>query len=227
MSFYCPCRHSSPRQAAICAVSTHLPWTCRLNRFSPVCIQALLYTIAHKKTIPVPKFLLAGLRFAEWESKRFSCPMLLNFQAGDIQCLRPENGRAFGAKSKPRHRGIKTGISLHAPDHWVRACPVVEMMGVEPMSENPLTKPSSWTVCYFRFPFGSVNRHTLRPGSPFMPDRFKSEPPVQVHCLFDAQSAVAVLRRGTGDPQVTALPSFTPKRKTQAAIATVSLSFIF
>ena len=106
-------------------------------------------------------------------------------------------------------------------------CNMVEMMGVEPMSENPLTKPSSWTVCYFRFPFGSVNRHTLRLGSPFMPDRFKGEPPVQVHCLFDAQSAVAVLRRGTGDPQVTALPSFTPKRKTQAAIATVSLSFIF
>lgn len=29
-----------------------------------------------------------------------------------------------------------------------RGIHMVEMMGVEPMSENPLTKPSSWTVCY-------------------------------------------------------------------------------
>ena len=87
-------------------------------------------------------------------------------------------------------------------------------MGIEPMSENPLTKLSSWTVCYLDFPIGGVNRHTPPLGSPFLLDRFKSETPMQVHCSDDVQSAVAVLCGGTGDPQVTALPSFTPKRKT-------------
>ena len=91
---------------------------------------------------------------------------------------------------------------------------LVEMMGIEPMSENPLTKPSSWTVCYLEFPSRSTNRHVLRSGSPFVLDRLKGEPPMQVHCSDDVQSVAAVLNGGTGDPQVTALPSFTPKRKT-------------
>ncbi len=79
-------------------------------------------------------------------------------------------------------------------------------MGIEPMSENLLTQPSSWTVCYLKFPIGSVNRHTLRLGSPFLHDRLKSEPPMHVHRSNDAQSEVAVVLGGTGDPQVTALP---------------------
>jgi hypothetical protein len=58
-------------------------------------------------------------------------------------------------------------------------------------------------------------------------DRIKGEPPMQVHCSDDVQSVAAVLNGGTGDPQVTALPNFTPKSKTQAAIATRLLSFIF
>ena len=93
-------------------------------------------------------------------------------------------------------------------------------MGIEPMSENPLTKLSPWAVCFLDFPFGGVSRHTPSLGSPFVLDRFKGETPMQVHCSDDVQSVVAVVNGGTGDPQVTALPSFTPKRKTQAAIAT-------
>ena len=88
---------------------------------------------------------------------------------------------------------------------------VVEMMGIEPMSENLLTQPSSWTVCYLKFPVGSVNRHTLRRGSPFVHDRLKCEPPMHVHRSNDAQSKVAVVLGGTGDPQVTALPVLRPK----------------
>lgn len=96
------------------------------------------------------------------------------------------------------------------------------------MSENPLTQPSSWTVCYLEFPVGSANRHAFLSGSPFLLDRFKSEPPVQVHHSNDVQSEAVVLSGGTGDPQVTALPNFTPQgRKTQAACATRLLSFIF
>ena len=93
-------------------------------------------------------------------------------------------------------------------------------MGIEPMSENPLTKLSPWAVCYLEFPIEGTNRHVHSLSSPFVLDRFKGETPMQVHCSDDVQSVVAVVNGGTGDPQVTALPSFTPKRKTQAAIAT-------
>ena len=90
-----------------------------------------------------------------------------------------------------------------------RGIHMVEMMGIEPMSENPLTKLSSWTVCYLKFPIGSVNRHTLPLGSPFLLDRFKSEPPMQVHHFDDVQSEVVVLLGGTGAPQDAALLNFT------------------
>ena len=96
------------------------------------------------------------------------------------------------------------------------------------MSENPLTQPSPWAVCYFKFPVGGANRHAPPSSSPFLLDRLKSEPPMQVHRSDDVQSKAVVLDGGTGGPQTAALLSFTPKgRKTQAAIATVLLSFIF
>jgi len=85
---------------------------------------------------------------------------------------------------------------------------------------KPLDKTFSVGSLLFRIPFGEREQTRYPLGSPFLLDRLKSEPPMQVHCSDDVQSAVAVLGRGTGDPQVTALPSFTPKRKTQAAIAT-------
>ncbi len=88
---------------------------------------------------------------------------------------------------------------------------LVEMMGIEPMSENLLTQPSSWTVCCLEFPLGSANRHAFPQGSPFVHDRLKCEPPMHVHRSNDAQSEVAVLLGGTGDPQVTALPVLRPE----------------
>ena len=84
-------------------------------------------------------------------------------------------------------------------------------MGIEPMSENPLTQPSPWAVCYLEFPISGANKHAPRQGSPFLHDRFKSEQPMHVHRSNDAQSPVAVLRGGTGDPQVTAPPIGIPK----------------
>ena len=73
---------------------------------------------------------------------------------------------------------------------------------------NLLIRLSPWSVCYFSFPLGDANKHASPLGSPFVLDRLKCEPPMQVHHSNDAQSAAVVLRRGTGDPQVTALPSF-------------------
>ena len=83
---------------------------------------------------------------------------------------------------------------------------LVEMMGIEPMSENPLTQLSPWAVCYLEFPVSGANKHAPRLGSPFLHDRFKSEQPMHVHRCDDAQSSVAVVRGGTGGPQATAPP---------------------
>ena len=102
---------------------------------------------------------------------------------------------------------------------------LVEMMGIEPMSENPLIGLSSQAVCYLAFPLGSESRHPHPQSSPFLPDRFKGERPVQVHHCDDAQSGVVVLSGGTGGPQATALLSQALTGVTQAAIATVLLSF--
>ena len=84
---------------------------------------------------------------------------------------------------------------------------LVEMRRIELLSENPLIQPSSWAVCYLSFPRESANRHAFFLGSPFLHDRFKCERPMHVHHSNDAQSEAVVLIGGTGDPQVTALPS--------------------
>ena len=89
--------------------------------------------------------------------------------------------------------------------------PLVEMRGIEPLSENPLTQLSSWAVCPLDFPLGCANRHAHPRGSPFLLDRLKSEPPMQVHHFNDVQPEVVVLPGGTGNPQVTALPVLSPK----------------
>ena len=81
------------------------------------------------------------------------------------------------------------------------------MRRIELLSENPSTQLSSWTVCYLEFPSGSANRHAIPSGSPFLHDRLKCERPMHVHHSNDAQSEAVVLIGGTGDPQVTALPS--------------------
>ena len=58
---------------------------------------------------------------------------------------------------------------------------LVEATGVEPVSENPLTQPSSWTVYLLEFPLTNADRQAFDQGSPFVHDRFKSERPMHVH----------------------------------------------
>ena len=88
---------------------------------------------------------------------------------------------------------------------------LVEMRRIELLSENPSIQPSSWTVCYLKFPLTGANRHASVIGSPFLHDRLKCEPPMHVHHYDDVQSRAVVLSGGTGDPQVAALPLLTPK----------------
>lgn len=71
---------------------------------------------------------------------------------------------------------------------------LVEMMGIEPMSENPLTQLSPWSVCYLYFPIGGANKHAPRQSSPFLHDRLKGEKPMHVHRSFDARSSATILR---------------------------------
>lgn len=119
---------------------------------------------------------------------------------------------AFGLTSEPHHRGIEFGIAPHSNDNWVR------QLAAGGLEENrtPVRKPLDMTFSVgsrlLLFPTRRrqpTNRG--RSGSTFLLDRFKCERSVQVHRSDDAQSAVAVLCRGTGNPQVTALPIGAPE----------------
>lgn len=103
---------------------------------------------------------------------------------------------------------------------------MVEVMGIEPMSENPLTQLSSWTVCFLFFPFGDASRHAFPHGSTFFPDRFRRNR----RCRFTAHLTLSPKPRYSWEERVTRRSrhclNFTLSRKTQAAIATVLLSFI-
>ena len=103
---------------------------------------------------------------------------------------------------------------------------MVEMMGIEPMSENPLTQLSSWAVCSLFFPFRDASRHASPHGSTFFPDRFRRDR----RCRFTAHLTLSPKPRYSWEERVTRRSrhclNFTLSRKTQAAIATVLLSFI-
>ena len=68
--------------------------------------------------------------------------------------------------------------------HPILGCgnlPLVEATGVEPVSENPLTQPSSWVVYLLEFPLTNADRQAFDQGSPFVHDRVKGESPMHVH----------------------------------------------
>ena len=137
------------------------------------------------------------------------------------QCalFRPQRRRGFDIRKKFRHREEDRRF---APILFS----VVEMMGIEPMSENPLTQPSSWAVCSLFFPLGGASRHASPFGSTFVPDRFKCHH----RCRFTAHLTLGPGSRYSREERVTRRSQhrlhFTLSRKTQAAIATVLLSFI-
>ena len=64
------------------------------------------------------------------------------------------------------------------------ACPLflVEMGGVEPPSENPLTELSPGAVYLLEFPSSNADKQASDLGSPFLRDGFKSNRP----CTFTA-----------------------------------------
>ena len=66
--------------------------------------------------------------------------------------------------------------------HPARGCFfMVDPRGIEPLSENPFTGPSSWVVCGLEFPLDGGHRQSPSAGSPFLHDRCKCEVSVHVH----------------------------------------------
>ena len=61
------------------------------------------------------------------------------------------------------------------------AIKLVDPRGIEPLSENPFTGPSSWAVCGLEFPLDGGHRQSPSAGSPFLHDRCKCEVSVHVH----------------------------------------------
>ena len=59
---------------------------------------------------------------------------------------------------------------------------LVDPRGVEPLSENPLGRLSSWAVCYEVLPGGAQTDTRHRTGSPFLDDRLKDETPMHLPC---------------------------------------------
>ena len=88
---------------------------------------------------------------------------------------------------------------------------MVEVRGLEPLSENLLIQLSPGAghlLDLFRTCAGAQAQVW---SNRFLRDRFNGKTPMHGHHCFDAQSRVVVLSGGTGDPQVTALPSLAPR----------------
>ncbi len=67
------------------------------------------------------------------------------------------------------------------PQGWLFQV-LVDPRGVEPLSENPLGRLSSWAVCYEVLPGGAQTDTRHRDGSPFLDDRLKDETPMHLPC---------------------------------------------
>ena len=87
---------------------------------------------------------------------------------------------------------------------------LVEVRGVEPLSENLLIQLSPGAEYLLELFPRRAGTQARCESNRFMRDRFNGKPPMHVHHSDDAQSRLVVLPRGTGDPQVTALPSSDP-----------------
>ena len=77
-------------------------------------------------------------------------------------------------------------------------CFLVEMRGIEPLSENLLIQLSPSAFRLLEFPLTHGGGQPYVAGSHFMRDALNGERRVHVHRSNDAQSEVAILLGGTG-----------------------------
>ena len=82
-------------------------------------------------------------------------------------------------------------------------------------NRTPVRKPldTTFSGCRVSFTLFAARAGTQARSSSnrFLRDRFNGKPPMHVHHFHDVQSRFVVLPRGTGDPQVTALPIIEPR----------------
>ena len=88
---------------------------------------------------------------------------------------------------------------------------MVEVRGIEPLSENLLIQLSPGAGHLLDLFLTCAGAQAQMRSNRFVRDRFNGKPPMHVHHCHDVQSRFVVLPRGTGDPQVTALPSLAPR----------------
>ena len=88
---------------------------------------------------------------------------------------------------------------------------LVELRGIEPLSENLLIQLSPGAGRLFNLFSFNAGVQALKESNRFLHDRLNGKPPMHVHHSNDAQSRFVVLPRGTGGPQTAALPSKPPK----------------
>ncbi len=82
---------------------------------------------------------------------------------------------AFDSPPKSMRKRKKQGGSNATPLLFL-----VEVRGIEPLSEHSSAQPSSWTVCLFHFPKSSGGKQPLHFGSPFLLGLYKCELQTQV-----------------------------------------------
>ena len=84
------------------------------------------------------------------------------------------------------------------PRFWRGSIFLVEMRGIEPLSENLLIQLSPSAFRLLEFPLTHGGGQPYVAGSHFMRDALNGERRVHVHRSNDAQSEVAILLGGTG-----------------------------
>ena len=92
----------------------------------------------------------------------------------------------FGSDGPPDRHSLPNpfdSLRLIKETRAPKGAPVslVDLRGIEPLSENSFIQPSSRTVARLKFPFESAGRQALSSGSPFLHDRLKCERPMHVH----------------------------------------------
>ena len=87
----------------------------------------------------------------------------------------PSRNSCSTSRAPRVHQAAKKGAPCGAP------CGLVDPRGIEPLSENPFTEPSTWIAYDLKFPLGGGHKHPPPAGSPFLHDRYKCELPMHVH----------------------------------------------
>lgn len=163
--------------------------SCATNSDISVIISAVRLPDQMKK--PPQGWLFATYQKVKYFRKTTRGELLLHFARTEKE-RRATASQNASVTAKTPHRGVSSRcVQLPSPTHrqntekppqgWLFHV-LVDPRGVEPLSENPLGRLSSWAVCYEVLPGGAQTDTRHRDGSPFLDDRFKDETPMHLPC---------------------------------------------